>query len=145
MMSGTRDKMIDALNAIVVPVLRERGFRGSLPHFRRPSAGKIDLLSFQFDKWGGGFLIEISTCAESGITTYWGENIPANKVRAVDNHPDQRHRITPGKGNSTDDWFRYDQQSLIRSSKMYQQVASSVLSHLDKAEGWWKNPITPDQ
>lgn len=138
--------MIDALNAIVVPVLRERGFKGSFPHFRRPSVFKIDLLSFQFDKWGGGFLIEISICAEFGITTYWGEEIPANKVRALDNHPDRRHRIKPGKGSSREDWFRFDKQSPVRSSEVYGRVARSVLPYLDEAENWWeKAPLEPDK
>nr|WP_268888411.1 DUF4304 domain-containing protein [Heyndrickxia shackletonii] len=42
--------MISALKKIVVPELRERGFKGSFPHFRRIFENKIDLITFQFDK-----------------------------------------------------------------------------------------------
>ena len=138
-MSESRSKMIAALEEIVVPTLRERGFKGSFPHFRRPLADRIDLLSFQFDKWGGGFLIEISNCAPNGITTYWGEKLPPVKARAIDNHPDRRQRIKPGEGGSTEDWFRFDQTSLFKKSGRFKQVANSVLPHLEQAEDWWEN------
>jgi hypothetical protein len=138
--------MIYALKEIVVPTLREQGFTGSFPHFRRSLDDRIDLLSFQFDKWGGGFLIEISKCATSGITTYWGEKIPTKKVRAIDNHPDRRHRIKPSKGGSRDDWFRFDQDTPFKSPGSYNQVATSVLPYLEEAEDWWEHELLrPDE
>ena len=53
--------MINNLNQIFVPALRERGFKGSIPHFRRNFDDRIELLSIMFDKNGGAFLLEIST------------------------------------------------------------------------------------
>jgi hypothetical protein len=145
-MSKSRTKMIRALKEIVVPTLRERGFKGSFPHFRRPLDTRIDLLSFQFDKWGGGFLIEISNCEPSGITTYWGEKISPKKVRAIDNHPDRRYRIKPGEEGSRDNWFRFDQYSIFKSSGRFNQVATSVLPYLEEAEDWWEHKlIDPDK
>jgi hypothetical protein len=61
-MSEATKKMRKALQVIVVPVLRERGFTGSFPHFRRRRQKGIDLLTFQFDKYGGGFVVEIAVC-----------------------------------------------------------------------------------
>jgi hypothetical protein len=50
-MSAEREKMIVALyREHVVPVLRERGFLGSFPHFRRPTAASIHLLTFQLTR-----------------------------------------------------------------------------------------------
>jgi len=71
-----RDEMISSLKSVFVPALRERGFKGSLPHFRRPMQDRIDLLTIQFDRWGGGFVIEISKCAPEGITMPWGNIFP---------------------------------------------------------------------
>lgn len=136
-MSESRNQMIVALKDTVVPALRELGFSGSFPHFRRPSGDRIDLLSFQFDRWGGGFVIEISKCPKSGITTHWGDTIPANQVRAIDLHPDNRYRIKPGRGGSTADWFRFDQQSPFPSPRRFARVAHSVLPYLDEAQKWW--------
>ena len=51
----------EKIKSILVPELRKEGFTGSYPHFRRPNKdGGFDILSFQFDKCGGSFLIEIS-------------------------------------------------------------------------------------
>jgi hypothetical protein len=159
-MSQSRESMINALNEFVIPKLREQGFSGKFPHFRRISQGKIDLLTFQFDRHGGGFIIEIAKCPSEGITTYFGDHIPPNKVRAWD--MGERFRIQPKEGSSTSDWFRYDdpsrQEGFIerpvkkmlsflstrskdsdcnRQDDVYVKTAKQVLPFLMKAEKWW--------
>jgi hypothetical protein len=137
-MSEEHDRMVEALKAIVVPKLREKGFRGSFPHFRRKSLEEIDLLTFQFDRYGGGFFLEISKCPLDGITTYWGEHILPNKVTAKYMHPDKTLRLHPKHdyGSSPEDWFRYDRT--IRSGDIYEKTARAVLPFLEEAEKWWK-------
>jgi hypothetical protein len=78
-MLSPRQLMDQALKAYVVPVLREHGFTGSLPHFRRLRSDCIDLLTFQFDKKGGGFAIETAHCGIEGVTLHWGKHVPATK------------------------------------------------------------------
>ncbi|MGM0875889.1 MAG: DUF4304 domain-containing protein [Bacillota bacterium] len=46
-MSAERDAMINSLKQIVIPILRERGFKGSFPHFYRKLDNQTDLLMFQ--------------------------------------------------------------------------------------------------
>jgi hypothetical protein len=137
MKSDQHNNMVKALQQIVVPRLRERGFRGSFPHFRRISDDKIDLLTFQFDNWGGGFVLEISKCPPNGIMTTWGEHIPPNKVKAWNVHPSQRTRLQPKKSSSTADWFRYDNSTLLADT--FEKTARDVLPFLDIAEKWWKD------
>lgn len=129
-MSEGRDDMKAALQATVVPVLRSKGFRGSFPHFRRPLPDRIDLLTFQFDKRGNGFVIEISRCATSGVTTHWGKVISPEKVSAWDMHPDKRFRIQLSEAPGTDGWFRFEKGK-------YEETARSVIPQLDRAEAWW--------
>jgi hypothetical protein len=120
-----------ALKETLVPALRDRGFRGSLPHFRRLLATRVDLLTVQFDLRGGGFVIEISRCSPEGITTSWGEHIPAEKVTAHSLHPEQRHRLgSPGHG-ADGRWFRFD------GWKPISWVARATLGHLEEADRWW--------
>jgi hypothetical protein len=135
-MSHDHDRIVKVLKGIVVTKLREKGFKGSFPHFRRPNTEQIDLLTFQFDKWGGGFIIEISKCPPDGITTHWGKHIPPNKVKAWDMHPVERVRLQPGPGSSTTNWFRYDQPGLIEDA--FEKTAREVLQYLEKAEKWWE-------
>jgi hypothetical protein len=136
-MSQEHERMVRALKEIVVTRLRDRGFKGSFPHFRRLSQGRIDLLSFQFDMQGGGFVIEISKCPPNGITTYFGESIPPNKVTVLHIHPGERVRLQPGNFDSSPlDWFRYDGPN--RSVDIYEKTAKDVLPFIEKAERWWK-------
>lgn len=134
-MSDERDRMIETLKKYVVPVLRERGFRGSFPHFRRPTDRGIHLLTFQFDKWGGGFTVEIAACPADGVTMHWGDHVPPSKVRAWDSHPDHRSRLGPEK---TDKWFRFDKKGIFSLGDPYERAALEVVPYLDRAEEWWK-------
>jgi len=127
----TRDEMISALKRIVVPELRRRGFAGSFPHFRRIGATQIDLLTFQFDKWGGGFVAELSKCGPEGVTLPWGAKIPPGKVTARDLHPGDRIRLG-SEGPGADHWYRYDGIDPPESA------ARAVLKDLDAAKRWWE-------
>jgi hypothetical protein len=122
--------MQSALKDIVVPQLRAAAFKGSFPHFRRVVDNHIDLLTFQFDRNGGGFVIEISICPKEGIITSWGKAISSQHVTAWDMHPDKRHRIKPKEGAGTDSWFRFEDGK-------YELCANQVLKNMPSAEAWW--------
>ncbi|MCP3746681.1 DUF4304 domain-containing protein [Paenibacillus sp. A3M_27_13] len=129
-MSIERDTMISSLKEIVIPVLRHKGFKGSFPHFRKIDKEKIELLTFQFDKYGGGFVIEIAVCSSEGFTCSWGEKKPPNKVTAHDLHPDNRMRLNNGN------WFRYDDSR--PGDNIYVRVASDVINHFSEADRYWE-------
>jgi hypothetical protein len=131
MKSETREAMNGALKELVVPALRALGFMGSLPHFRRVSGDSLDLLTFQFDKWGGGFVIEIARSLDKPVTTYWGKVVSPTKLTAHDLHADQRFRIQPRAGSGVDAWFRFDDGRV-------DEVAKEVLANLPRAEAWWR-------
>src|SRR5262245_61534450 len=101
MKTDHRSEMEACLKRIVVPELRRAGFTGSFPHFRR-CREIIDLITFQFDRHGGGFVIELATGSPAGFTTHWGKHISANKLTAWDLPPERRKRLKPGSGSGTD-------------------------------------------
>src|SRR4051812_493253 len=107
-MSLSRNAMIAALKKKVVPFLHDEGFSGTFPHFRRIAPAGIDLITFQFDQHGGGFVIETGCAPLQGTTLYWGKQVPPEKITAWDLHPDKRKRIQMRAGSSQEDWFRYD-------------------------------------
>jgi hypothetical protein len=129
-MSTTTDQMKKALREIVVPRLRERGFTGSFPHFRRRRIDRIDLLTFQFNRHGGGFIIEIGQCPPEGYTTYWGKPKAADEVTAWDLSPRERARVQPQAGTGTDSWFCFDDLAFSRT-------AEAVLPFIEQAERMW--------
>ena len=68
----------------------------------------VDLLTFQFDRNGGGYVIEIAKCPPEGIVTPWGKEILARDAKALDVHPSQRRRIQAENASGTEGWFRFD-------------------------------------
>ena len=118
-----REAMKIELKRIVQPQLRGAGVSGLFPHFRRIGPETTDLLSFQFDWNGGGFVIEIARCPPDRSVTAWGAHIAPTKAAAFDVHPKFRKRIQPKAGGGTYSWFRFD--AADRSA-----VATEALKHL---------------
>lgn len=140
-MNETRQKMDSALKEIVIPKLRKIGFKGSIPHLRRIINSEIHLFSFQFDRYGGGFVIEIARAENKPFKTYWGKIIEPKKLTAHDLN--KRTRIHPKgilENSSTDDWFRYDKSKQIFGD-IYTKVAKQVLSQIDLIEDIFSNEI----
>jgi hypothetical protein len=140
MSSLSRNQMIKNLNEIVVPTLRQLNFKGSFPHFRRITSDRINLLTFQFDRNGGGFVIELANCDTIVYEAAFGRPTPTNKLTAHDFY--KRKRIqsnmkTPN--NSTDDWFRYDKKYLFGFGDIFKKVCKDVLSKIEVAEDYWEN------
>lgn len=138
-MNEKRQKMNLALKESVVPKLREKGFKGSLPHFRRILETEIHLLTFQFDRYGGGFVIELAKTENKPFETPWGKKIETSKLTAHDFY--KRIRIHPQgtlRSSTTDDWFRYDKTSFGLKS-IYKEVTEQVLSQFELIEEQFLN------
>lgn len=126
-MSQSRDEMIAELKLVAVPVLRELGFKGSFPNFRRNCANQVDLLTFQFSMAGGQFVIEIGKFPSAGYELY-GKLIPPADVKM--RHLLRRLRLG-AKDESSDHWFNYD-------AGKYADVANAVVPLIrGQAEQWW--------
>jgi len=125
--------MVTALKEVFVPALKMRSFKGSFPHFRRFAQDHIDLLTIQFDRHGGGFIIEVSCCGLEGVTTYWGKHIAPENVRAWDLHPRNRHRLGSPAPGVEGHWFRFDLDS------SFEEIARSAVQYLEEADSWWEN------
>ena len=132
--------MINHLKEIVVPKLRELNFQGTFPHFRRMTPERTNLLTFQFDRSGGGFVIEIANCKPGGLTTFWEEEISPNKLTSHDVHIRKRIQSNMNTKNSlTKDWFRYDKRSWFGFGNVYKNACKDVLSKLSIAQEYWKS------
>ena len=98
-----RQVMLNALKKHAFPLLREQEFTGKYPNFRRKLDNCIELISFQTNKWGGSFTIEVSAVfpesEQKNYTLYDGVTEETFGVEAT-NH---RYRL-PGM---FDGWFYY--------------------------------------
>ena len=128
----SREKMQRALRNRVIPILRRQGFKGSFPHFRRANEQNIDLLTFQFNRWGGSFVVELASCPPEGMTMSWGEKIPPNKVNA--HHVNERYRLGANSFEAEGIWFDYETASSVED---YDEIAGKVLQHLKSSDSTW--------
>ena len=100
---ANREIMLSALKEHTFPLLKEHGFSGKYPNFRRKLDDCIDLISFQTNKWGGSFTIEVSAAfpgsANPNYTLYEGVTEDTFGVEATN----RRYRL-PGMYNG---WFYY--------------------------------------
>ncbi|WP_339210238.1 DUF4304 domain-containing protein [Aeribacillus sp. FSL K6-8210] len=136
-MLTNKDKMVSALKKIVVPELRNRGFKGSFPHFRKKEGQLGYLLSFQFDKWGGGFILEVGVARVNGEGNVIVDGIvrPFQKMNAF--HLNNRFRIMNNK-NGDKDWFKFDNENKNLEKTEFIRIAKNVLPYLDVAENWFE-------
>jgi len=126
-----QDDMVSSLKNLFVPVIRRHGFKGSMPHFRRPTEDRINLLTVRFDRHGGGFVIEVSNCSPEGTTTPWGKHIPPNRVSAWDVYPPNRPRLGSSSPGEDDHWFRFDDGTST------DEIAKLAVAYFERADQWW--------
>ena len=129
-----RELMMKSLTAVFVPALRQRGFVGSFPHFRRELEQRIDFLNVQFNRYGGSFCLNIGQTGPDGLKdSNWPElSLAATTV----GHLQCRSRV--GKGFLAKQWFEFDPESHTSSNpasllfSFYEGVATEALRAFDK-------------
>lgn len=100
----------DYLKANLVPELRNLGFRGSFPHFRRSRDGRNELLTIQLDRYDSGkFVIELGVVPLGDFTTYYGKTITPNKLTAHD--LGERLRLG-AETKDGDHWFNVESEPI---------------------------------
>lgn len=126
-----REKVNREIKSVIVPELRNLNFKGSFPHFRRIfDNGKVDYLSFQFNRYGGSFVIELAVAypyeGKKGNFYYWDEVTPEFIKKSNYGYTNKRFRIEPRKG----EWFEFDEQN-------YQQIVELALQLIMKHIGYF--------
>ncbi|RXR18885.1 DUF4304 domain-containing protein [Flavobacterium stagni] len=137
-MSAERDEMIKSLNKIFVPELRKLNFKGSFPHFRKTESEITNLLTFQFDRDGGGFVIELANHKGKEYITKWNEIIELKKLTA--HNLTERKRIYPNsktekKGKKS--WFRYDEKSIFSFGNKFDKLSKKAVQRIPLMVIYW--------
>ncbi|MGH2666743.1 DUF4304 domain-containing protein [Flavobacterium sp.] len=137
-MSAERNQMINSLNKLFVPELRKLNFKGSFPHFRRTENDITNLITFQFDRDGGGFVIELANHKGKEYVASWGGITELKKLTA--HHLNQRKRIYPNSENEDNgkgSWFRYDKKSFFNFGNIYDRNAKKATERIPLMEKYW--------
>lgn len=125
---ATREDMDAAIKAMVLPWLREAGFKGSLPHLHRLRGEAADLLGFQFKSSGGSLVIELGRVATGGFD-FHGRAIPLAKAKVTYCRHNHRHRLGAPLDAPGDHWFDFTEQPPAA-------VAQQIVTELARPEPW---------
>ena len=126
--SALRRRLMSRFREVVVPGLRELGFRGSLPNLYRVRDGLVDVLFLQFDRYGGGFTVNL------GRSPLRMRDDPST-VRLRSIPFEDRARLTRDTSGIEDRWFRYDEPE--GTPEQQQDTAiQEVASLIESADRW---------
>ena len=128
-----RNKVNSEIKNTIVPDLRKEGFKGSFPHFRRMfEDDRVDYISFQFNKWGGSFIVEMAVAypylGKEGNFYYWDEITPEFIKKSNYGYTKERLRIKPHNG----DWFEYNDNNYEEVVECARRLISENLSYFEK-------------
>ncbi len=127
-----RKIIIKKLKEIIVPKIKGMGFEGSFPHFRRINANKYEFLSFQFNKYGGSFVLEVGSGTKEDLPVF-ARDLPFEKLNY--SYVGRRRRIQPDDLEK-DFWFSYGN---FTKDEQFENLARLVISVLPKAEEFFGN------
>jgi hypothetical protein len=129
---SNREIMINALKKTVIKDIKDRGFTGTYPHFKKILPDCVELIDFQTNKYGGSFTIEVSAVFPNGKVTNL-TNFTANvDVKNVDVAcTNQRYRL---KG-MFDGWFYYRDVYKLPTG-FYHDVSEKEADSFSPPEDW---------
>lgn len=144
--------MMAALKTRFVAPLRERGFFGAFPHFRRPSPGRVDHLNVQFYSAGGSFTLNLGRTGPNGFTEGPWQHLPVDEIEVGHIFSDRR-RITPRdahRGWCGGEFWQfgprsYDDPRPPEPQVHYDAIAEQALAvFVEQGEPWFARPDPPE-
>ena len=118
-----RREMNESLKQRVVPLLRNMGFKGSFPHFRRISPERVDTIGFQYSQWGPQFYVEVGVAERGGVTLLDGTHFPPMTLK---------HYQCPARARIGQLPFDFDEQSAV-------SVADATRDSIEAAASIWES------
>src|SRR5262245_17377399 len=136
-MTGDREQMKKALKTIVVPTIRNLGFTGSFPHFRRKRNAEYQMLMLMFNKYGGSFYLEagrLSAAEFINLQERWATSgKPLSEASLTVGHCGWKQRARlGGRGATENHWFTFGADKYQNSpqsapgASQYEAVAKQV-------------------
>lgn len=117
--------MNSALKLVTIPRLRKLGFKGSFPHFRRLRLDHVDLVVFQFNKYGGSFVIEVASLTQEQVNAHWNKSLTLQNATVYD--ASKSHRL--GAAQGADHWTVFGKHNhesgheIVEPSHVYERIA----------------------
>ncbi len=137
-MSTDRPTMEKALKEQCVPLLKERGFKGSFPNMYRDTEGFVSLINFQFYSSGGSFCVNLSFADKGRENIYFRPDTEPKNLRVSQARVHARLGAPELRG---DRWFSFGKTNYDEHRGTPQNptdIAAEINHLIDKvALPWW--------
>ena len=135
-MSREGDLMRKALRRHLLPALASLGFTGKSSKFQRLLPDSQDLLSIQYHKYGGSFILEFGRRERGPLHTTWGSVVPEEKLEVIYLLPTQRGRLQEAEAEGQDLFAGFSFQGFGEDTGKYEALASRVATLLPQVDAW---------
>lgn len=135
-MSREGDLMRQALRRHLVPALAALGFEGGPTHFRRFRDARHELLSIQWWKYGGSFILEFGHRARGPLHTAWGEVVDELKLDVAYLPLDARARLQDRQAPADDLFGGFAFAGFGEDAAPYHALAERVAARLPQVDAW---------
>ena len=129
--------MRKSLRARVLPALRQSGFSGDFPHFRRQTTTHFEFVTFQFNKYGGSFIIELGQWPIAQPVPDDAAGMPFAKLNSWCLPLAARARLSPALRDRPQRWFSYKPTLFGRSDARFDRAAKDLLGKLPEVLAWF--------
>ena len=128
--------MRGSFKSILIPALASRGFRGKRSTFRRFGPDYLDLLTIQYWKYGGSFILEFGRTARGDFQTNWGPIVPEDEMDVAHLPTTKRARLDE-RDPASDDIFRgFKYEGFGTDPNRYDALATRVANLLPQVDAW---------
>jgi hypothetical protein len=135
-MSREGDMMRGSFKSILIPALARRGFRGKRSTFRRSGPDYLDLLTIQYWKYGGSFILEFGRTSRGDFQTSLGPVIPEDKMDVVHLLPTSRARLEERDSIPDDIFHGFKFEGFGSEPARYDALATRVANLLPQVDAW---------
>ena len=144
-MSREGDLMRKALRKHLFPALAAAGFVGKSIHFMRLRDDSQDLLSIQYWKYGGSFILEFGRRDRGPLLTAWGPVIPEESLEVAYLPVRDRARLQERDAPPDDTFAGFSFTGFGEDVAKYEQLALRVASDLPQVDAWLsRREVGPD-
>ena len=130
-----RQIMLSALQTYTIPCLRDIGLEGKYPHFRRQKDNCIELITFQTNKHGGAFTIEVSAVFPNSKNKNYSLFSGISEEKPTVWNTIERYRLN----GMFDGWFYYRdvyQKRTLRFGTLYHDISEKESANYIPTNGW---------
>ena len=134
--------MRKSLKRHLIPELARIGFSGGALHFQRLEPETQDLLSLQYWKYGGEFILEFARRPRGPFATSWGPIVPENKLDVAYINPLDRARLQQAGKSAGQHMRGFTYEIFGDDIAQYECLAKQVASLVPHIDDWLRHGNT---